>query len=100
MRSRIKRDPGIEHAIEAAGGTIKALSAQIGVSRTAIAGWQRVPAERVLEIENAVAGTDRRVMRPDLYGDVLASFTEAAPITPEGQKVLDDWVKHLKGGDK
>jgi TorA maturation chaperone TorD len=60
------RDPGLDQAIRAAGG-VGALARKIGISQPSISNWSRVPAERVLSVEN-VTGVDRAVLRPDLYG--------------------------------
>jgi DNA-binding transcriptional regulator YdaS (Cro superfamily) len=58
-------DDGLRHALETAGGTHE-LSRLLGISPKAIEQWHRVPAERVLELENAT-GVRREVLRPDLY---------------------------------
>ena len=59
------RDPGLDQAIRAAGG-VGALSRRIGISQPSLSNWSRVPAERVLLVENAT-GVDRALLRPDLY---------------------------------
>jgi DNA-binding transcriptional regulator YdaS (Cro superfamily) len=61
---------GLELAKEAAGGNV-ALScelAALGVTITpqAISQWDKVPAERVVEIE-AATGVPRHLLRPDLH---------------------------------
>jgi TorA maturation chaperone TorD len=61
------RDPGLDHAITAAGG-VGALARKIGIAQPSISNWSRVPAERVLTVE-AVTGVSREVLRPDLYSD-------------------------------
>lgn len=66
-KPHIRRDPGVEHAIAAAGGTFGALAKILGISARTIAAWPQVPAERVLQIERLVRGSDRHVMRADLY---------------------------------
>jgi DNA-binding transcriptional regulator YdaS (Cro superfamily) len=58
-------DSGIRQAIEAA-GTVAALARKLGVTRSAIHQWVRIPAERVLDIERAT-GVSRQTLRPDLY---------------------------------
>jgi len=60
------RDPGLQEAIEAAGG-VGALARKIGISQPSLSNWNRVPAERVLTVEG-LTGVDRAVLRPDLYG--------------------------------
>lgn len=59
------RDPGLDQAIRAAGG-VSALARKIGISQPSLSNWTRIPAERVLSIEN-LTGVDRKVLRPDLY---------------------------------
>ena len=59
------RDPGLDQAIRSAGG-VGALSRRIGVSQPSLSNWSRVPADRVLLVENAT-GIDRTLLRPDLY---------------------------------
>lgn len=61
------RDPGLEQAVRAVGG-VSELARQIGISQPSISNWNRVPAERVLLVE-AATGIDRKVLRPDLYGE-------------------------------
>ena len=60
------RDPGLDQAIRAAGG-VGALARKIGISQPSLSNWSRVPAERVLSVEDAT-GIDRALLRPDLYG--------------------------------
>lgn len=48
-----------------AGGVV-ALSLKLGLSRGAVSQWDRVPAERVLDVER-LTGVPREVIRPDLY---------------------------------
>ena len=52
-------------AIEKAGG-LRALARQLGIAHQSIAGWDKVPAERIVEIER-VTGVPRQRLRPDLY---------------------------------
>lgn len=66
-KRHVRRDPGVEHAIEAAGGTIRALADKLGLSPGTIANWHQVPDVRVLEIVRLVPGTDKHVLRPDLH---------------------------------
>lgn len=42
------------------------LAESVGVSLSALSQWQRVPAERVLRVEQAT-GVPRHKLRPDLY---------------------------------
>ena len=60
------REQGLDAAIRAAGG-IGALARRIGISQPSVSNWARIPAERVLSVEEAT-GVDREILRPDLYG--------------------------------
>lgn len=61
------RDTALEKAITAAGGTA-ALARTINVTPQAISQWERVPAERVIAVEEASGGkVTRSDLRPDLY---------------------------------
>lgn len=59
------RDSGLEKAIAAAGG-VRALARRLGVSQPTISNWKRVPAERVLTVEE-LTGVARHELRPDIY---------------------------------
>jgi TorA maturation chaperone TorD len=61
------RDRGLEQAIDAAGG-VGALARKIGISQPSLSNWTRVPAERVIAVEE-ITGIDRAILRPDLYRD-------------------------------
>jgi TorA maturation chaperone TorD len=67
-------DHGLREAIRAAGGVTE-LARRIGISQPSISNWSRVPAERVLAVE-AATGTDRAVLRPDLYGAGASELDE------------------------
>lgn len=56
---------GVEKAIAAAGNK-SILARKLGVKVQSIQQWERVPAERVLEVER-VTGVPREELRPDLY---------------------------------
>jgi DNA-binding transcriptional regulator YdaS (Cro superfamily) len=58
---------GVEAAIAAVGGGQR-LAEKLQINRASIAGWSRVPAERVLAVE-AATGVPRSKLRPDLYPD-------------------------------
>src|SRR5689334_22187821 len=60
------RDHGLQEAIRAAGG-IGELARRLGISQPSVSNWDRVPAERVLSVEQAT-GIARGQLRPDLYG--------------------------------
>jgi TorA maturation chaperone TorD len=61
------RDPGLNEAIQAAGG-VGALARKIGISQPSVSNWARVPVERVTAVE-AATGVPRAVLRPDLFGE-------------------------------
>ena len=59
------RDPGLDEAIRVAGG-VSELARRLGISQSSVSNWNRIPAERVLDVE-AATGIERMVLRPDLY---------------------------------
>lgn len=61
------RDPGLNRAIDAAGGVVQ-LARKIGIAQPSISNWNRVPAERVIAVE-AATGVSRQQLRPDLYSE-------------------------------
>lgn len=69
MASRRKRrrkiSDGLAAAIKAAGNESK-LADSINKSRQAVNRWSDVPAELVVEVEQAT-GVNRKMLRPDLY---------------------------------
>jgi TorA maturation chaperone TorD len=58
-------DRGLQEAIRAVGG-VSELARRIGISQPSVSNWTKVPAERVLQVENA-SGIARTTLRPDLY---------------------------------
>ena len=58
-------DRGLQEAIRAVGGVTE-LARRIGISQPSVSNWTKVPAERVLQVENA-SGIARTILRPDLY---------------------------------
>lgn len=56
---------GLEAAIIATGSRSE-LARRLGISRGAIHFWKKIPAERVVEIEQ-ITGVPRETLRPDLY---------------------------------
>ncbi|MGD9923076.1 MAG: Cro/CI family transcriptional regulator [Pseudorhodoplanes sp.] len=71
------RDSGLDEAIRAAGG-VSELARRIGISQPSVSNWDRVPAERVIAVEQATK-VSRAVLRPDLYGET-ASRTDVDDI--------------------
>ena len=67
-------DRGLQEAIRAAGGVTE-LARRIGVTQPSVSNWRRVPAERVLAVEE-VTGVARDLLRPDLYADDNASVDD------------------------
>jgi DNA-binding transcriptional regulator YdaS (Cro superfamily) len=65
MVKKSSRDAGFELAIEAAGG-LRALARLLGITHNAMMHWDKIPAERIVEIEK-VTGIARERLRPDLY---------------------------------
>jgi DNA-binding transcriptional regulator YdaS (Cro superfamily) len=63
------RDEGLTLAIKAAGG-FRPLARLLGISTSALSGWKRVPAYRVLQVE-AITGIARERLRPELYHEQL-----------------------------
>ncbi len=60
------RDPGLQQAINAAGG-VSQLARKIGIAQPSISNWSQIPAERVALVEQ-VTGVNRALLRPDLFG--------------------------------
>lgn len=60
-------DTGLQQAIRAVGGVTE-LARRIGIAQPSVSNWTRVPAERVIVVEEAT-GIDRSILRPDLYAD-------------------------------
>lgn len=58
----------VTQAAEKAGGVV-ALARELGIKHTALYSWNRVPAERVLDIER-ITGISRHEQRPDIFGDL------------------------------
>lgn len=58
-------EAALEKAKQVAGGTAK-LAAILNITSQAISQWDRVPIERVLEVER-LTGVPRYEQRPDIY---------------------------------
>lgn len=56
---------GLDRACEAVGGKAE-LGRRLGITGPAISQWDKVPAERVVEVEIAT-GIPREELRPDLH---------------------------------
>ena len=74
------RDQGLNEAIRAAGG-VSELARRIGISQPSISNWNRIPAERVVEVEAATGietrattlGHIQRGGTPSAFDRVLAT---------------------------
>jgi DNA-binding transcriptional regulator YdaS (Cro superfamily) len=64
-------------------GGIVALSVRLGITKSAVSQWERVPAEHVLRVES-LTGVSRHVLRPDVFG--LAPEPLGAKGAPPGPK--------------
>ncbi len=73
------RDAGLDEAVRAA-GSVSELARQIGISQPSVSNWTRIPAERVIAIE-AATGVDRKILRPDLYGESQVRADEIDEVT-------------------
>jgi len=80
------RDQGLAEAIRAAGG-VGALARKIGIAQPSVSNWNRIPAERVIAVEDAT-GVDRTVLRPDLYGGLPAGQTDDLDVARGQQYAL------------
>jgi DNA-binding transcriptional regulator YdaS (Cro superfamily) len=66
-RKTVKKDPALQHAIQAAGGPAE-LARTLGITIQAVCGWRRCPTRRAIDVENATGGVvSRQRLRPDLY---------------------------------
>jgi len=61
-----RNDNGLRLALEAA-GTGENLAVGIGITPQAISQWERVPLNRVFDVER-VTGVSRHLLRPDFFG--------------------------------
>jgi TorA maturation chaperone TorD len=80
------RDRGLTEAIRVAGG-VGALARKIGIAQPSVSNWSRIPAERVIAIEDAT-GVPRTVLRPDLYGGLPAVPTDDVDVARAQQYAL------------
>jgi hypothetical protein len=58
--------PGLQAAIEAAGGSRYRLARALGISTQAVLKWRDVPVHRILELEQKL-GIPRERLRPELF---------------------------------
>ena len=56
----------LKQYLSAERGRVNALAASLKITAPAISQWERVPAERVLDVERAT-GISRHILRGDLY---------------------------------
>lgn len=56
-------------------GLLAQVARGLGMTRAAVAKWQTIPAERVVEIET-ISGISRRKLRPDLYAPRIRQAAE------------------------
>ena len=83
---RHMRDHGLQEAIRAAGG-IGELARRLGISQPSVSNWERIPAERVLSVEQAT-GLARALLRPDLFGEVNGEVHDAVDIARSQEYAL------------
>ena len=72
------RDVGLDEAVRAAGG-VSELARKIGIAQPSVSNWTRIPAERVLAVEE-ITGVDRKVLRPDLYSEQNSRETDEVAV--------------------
>ena len=53
-------------------GSSALIARELGISRGAVAMWEQIPAERVVEVER-ITGIPRAQLRPDLYAEPAES---------------------------
>lgn len=71
------RDDIVAEAIRRAGGLKELGDAVGGITPQAVWRWRRIPAERVLAVEEAT-GLPRELLRPDIYGPPRAEAQRPA----------------------
>lgn len=62
-----KNDLGLKRAIQAA-GTGERLAAELGITPQAISQWDKIPLNRVFEVER-ITGIPHHELRPDFFGE-------------------------------
>jgi len=76
----------IEHVLSAAGGA-PALAAALGIHRTAVLRWKRVPAARVLDVSR-ITNIPPEKLRPDL-AEIFSAGVAAVPVTLPHNEVTE-----------
>lgn len=71
-----KTDSGLRKAILAAGSQT-ALADALGITQSAIAQWDKVPVQRVHQVES-LTGVSRYELRPDIFGFAPSLATSKA----------------------
>jgi DNA-binding transcriptional regulator YdaS (Cro superfamily) len=79
------KSQGLNVAIETVGG-VRELARLLGITHQAIQQWDRVPAERMLEIER-VTGICRERLRPDLYRIPAEFWPGVSPLSSAEERV-------------
>jgi TorA maturation chaperone TorD len=82
----MNRDAGLEEAISRAGG-IGALARGLGIAQPSVSTWKRVPADRVVAVEN-LTGIPRASLRPDIYA-AMADAAEPAVDETDHARALE-----------
>src|SRR5262249_25873908 len=72
------RDQGLQEAIKAVGG-VSELARRLGISQPSVSNWDRVPADRVINVESAT-GINRAILRPDLYAATAGGDANEADV--------------------
>jgi DNA-binding transcriptional regulator YdaS (Cro superfamily) len=80
-------NPGLKAAVDAAGG-FRPLARAIGIDHRAVMGWDKIPAARLLVIEEKF-NVKRHELRPDLFaGYVEIGTKNFSVLRPSKKKSL------------
>jgi DNA-binding transcriptional regulator YdaS (Cro superfamily) len=67
-RQKDRKDPALQHAIDAAGGAAE-LARALGVTIQAVCGWKKCPPRRAVAVERATKGiVSRERLCPEVFG--------------------------------